>query len=121
MLIQKIINKIIDLKHRINPKRWGNKSIVWYAGYTPKQWSPDSIKTGIGGSELALINLSKEWSKLGYQVTVHTALKEKDYCVKVSGNPYAQETQENLAYKIVELLKNQQKLEEIRQEIQELV
>ncbi len=76
--IPKIINKIIDLKQRINPQRWGNKSIVWYTGHTPNQWSPDSLKTGVGGSELALINLSKEWSKLGYQVTVYNNCGTKE-------------------------------------------
>ena len=53
--------------------------------------------------------------------TDYAALGEKDYCVKVAGNPYNQETQEAIGYKIVELLKNQEKLAEIRQKNIELV
>ena len=51
--------------------------------------------------------------------TNHAALGEKPYCLKVPGNPYLQETQESLAGKIVELLKNPQRLEEIRLKFQD--
>lgn len=40
---------------------------------------------------------------------------EKEYAVKVEGEPKAQETQETVAYKIIELLQNPQELENIRQ------
>lgn len=40
---------------------------------------------------------------------------EKDYCVKVPGDPMAKDTQEAVAYKIVDLLRNPQELESIRQ------
>ncbi len=53
--------------------------------------------------------------------TNYAAIKEKDYCIKVDGDPQAKETQEALAYRIVELLKNPQELETIREEIQEKV
>lgn len=51
---------------------WHKKSIVIYSN--PKlhieDWAPPSIKSGIGGSAEAIIYLSPELVKLGYQVTV---------------------------------------------------
>jgi hypothetical protein len=47
--------------------------------------------------------------------TDFAVMSEKDYCVKVPGEPEAQETQEAVAYKVVELLKDPQQLVEIRQ------
>ena len=53
-------------------KKWGEKSIV-YLGYG-NEWSPESLwTTGVGGSETALINLAKNWQKMGYEVTVYAA------------------------------------------------
>lgn len=54
-------------------------------------------------------------------VTEFAALGEKPYCVKVRGNPESQETQEAIAYKIIELLKNPDELEKLRQLFRELV
>ena len=53
--------------------------------------------------------------------TNYAVIKEKDYCIKVDGDPQAKETQEALADKIVELLKNRQELVDIREKIQEYV
>jgi hypothetical protein len=47
--------------------------------------------------------------------TDFAVMSEKDYCLKIAGEPKAQETQEAIAYKIVELLKNPQQLAEISQ------
>lgn len=47
--------------------------------------------------------------------TDYVALSEKPYCIKVPGPPCARETQEAVARKIVELLKDQTKLERVRQ------
>lgn len=50
------------------------KDIVYYCGQTIHEWNPEMAKTkGIGGSEEAVINLSKEWVKLGYNVTVYNS------------------------------------------------
>jgi tetratricopeptide (TPR) repeat protein len=46
------------------------KDIVYYCGQTT-EWTPAILEKGIGGSEEAVINLSKEWAKLGYNVTVY--------------------------------------------------
>jgi hypothetical protein len=45
--------------------------------------------------------------------TKYAALAEKPYCIKVSGDPRAKRTQEALARRIVELLKNPKKLEKL--------
>ena len=48
------------------------KSITYYTYNTAEQWSPHMIDTtGIGGSETAVVKLSEEWVKLGYEVTVY--------------------------------------------------
>ena len=52
--------------------------------------------------------------------TDFAALAEKPYCVKVSGEPSDRLTQEAVAEKVVELLKNPQQLESLRQKFHEL-
>jgi len=47
------------------------KQIDYYCGFTEEQWGPDSWKGGIGGSEEAVLNLTKRWAKAGYDVTVY--------------------------------------------------
>lgn len=50
------------------------KDIVYYCGQTQHIWNPEMAKTrGIGGSEEAVINLSREWAKMGYSVTVYNS------------------------------------------------
>lgn len=50
---------------------WPEKSIVYYCGKGFEKWDETNLEKGIGGSETAVINLSKEWAKQGYQVTVY--------------------------------------------------
>lgn len=64
-------DRIFELKDRMGARKWSEKSIVYFTGHTMYEWSPDSLKTGVGGSETAVINLTKEWTKLGYTVTVY--------------------------------------------------
>lgn len=45
------------------------KDLVYYCSYTSKEWSP--LDTAVGGSEEAVINLSKELFKMGWNVTVY--------------------------------------------------
>lgn len=50
------------------------KDIAYYCGETTHEWNPDLFKTkGFGGSEEAVINLSREWAKQGYNVTVYNS------------------------------------------------
>jgi tetratricopeptide (TPR) repeat protein len=56
------------------PKVWGSKEICYFASLGGKhfeEWGPSSLDTGIGGSETAVIKLSKYWVSKGYQVTVY--------------------------------------------------
>lgn len=54
---------------------WPKRSIVIYCpAWIPGQqaeWGPESTKTGLGGSEEAVVYLSREWVKKGYSVTVY--------------------------------------------------
>ena len=52
------------------PRNWPENSIVYDAGRSMEEWTPDSLKTGVGGSETAIIQLSKQWQNAGKQVTV---------------------------------------------------
>lgn len=53
-------------------KESSGKDIAYFCGLTDHEWNPELFKTkGFGGSEEAVINLSKEWTKLGYNVTVY--------------------------------------------------
>ena len=56
------------------PKVWGVNEICYFANFGREhfeKWSPLSLKTGIGGSETAVIRLSEELTKLGWKVTVY--------------------------------------------------
>lgn len=48
------------------------KDLVYYCSYTDKVWNPEIAETeGVGGSEEAVINLSKQLVKHGWNVTVY--------------------------------------------------
>lgn len=61
---QHLVNEVVP------PKVWPDKSIVYYTGRSFEDWSPKSLKKGVGGSESAVIYLSRLWAKKGYKVTV---------------------------------------------------
>lgn len=53
------------------PKIWPKKSVVILAGWGPLgNWGPSGLDKGIGGSEEAIIRISRELTKQGYSVTV---------------------------------------------------
>ena len=63
-----VVNNILP------PTVWPEGSIVYFAsGGGPhfERWGPENMKTGIGGSETAVIRLSQEWAKAGRPVTVY--------------------------------------------------
>lgn len=63
---------ISQLKQSDNPFKWPEKSIAIMTGDTAiESWGPWSLKEGIGGSEEAVIRLSRQLSKLGYKVVVY--------------------------------------------------
>jgi len=60
-------------KHK-EPKVWANDEICYYASFGQahlEQWGPLNLKSGIGGSETAVIQLSKEWASKGWKVVVY--------------------------------------------------
>lgn len=77
-LLQKTKRTLSSIQARLHTKIWPHKSIVVYASETPYEWSPDSLKTGIGGAEGRVIHLAKEWAKLGYEVTVFNSCGSKE-------------------------------------------
>jgi tetratricopeptide (TPR) repeat protein len=63
--------RLQSLRHATNrPKKWNDKSIVIFCGQGYEEWGPHTLDKGMGGSEEAVIYLSRELSKLGYEVTV---------------------------------------------------
>ncbi len=65
----------INIRNKYSPpKKWGKKEIVYFANFGGaflEKWDAHNLEKGIGGSETAVIELAKEWSKLGYKVTVY--------------------------------------------------
>lgn len=63
--------RLIGFRRR---KKWktstSGREVVIMTGATVEEWTPDSAKTGIGGSEEAVIYLAKELQALGWDVTV---------------------------------------------------
>lgn len=61
-----------EMRHRFNPVRtWEEDELAILCGPGYEEWTPDSIKTGLGGSEEAVVYLSNELKKLGWKVTVY--------------------------------------------------
>lgn len=64
--------RIIHLKHIYSDQvKWDKGSVVIYCGPAWEDWAAPSVLTGIGGSEEAVVYLSKELTKLGHKVTVY--------------------------------------------------
>ena len=56
------------------PKEWSKDSIVWFCSRSLETWDGNSIKNGgIGGSETAVIELSKRQAAAGKEVTVYNS------------------------------------------------
>lgn len=59
------------------PKTWSDKSIVILCGEGYEEWGPHTLDKGMGGSEEAVIYLSRALSELGWSVTVYGAVEEQ--------------------------------------------
>jgi glycosyltransferase involved in cell wall biosynthesis len=69
---------LLDFKRRYTkPKVWPNNSIVYFCSQAFEEWGPDSLQTGTGGSEEAVIHLTKRWAAMGYDVTVFNNCPEE--------------------------------------------
>lgn len=65
-------DRFIQLRNQYQrAKIWDDKSVVIFCGNSCEEWAPPSTLKGIGGSEEAVIYLSRELTKLGYKVTVY--------------------------------------------------
>lgn len=65
---------VSHLKKVLKPRVWNDNEICYFANFGSKhfeKWDGNSIKSGIGGSETAVIRLAEEWTKMGYKVTVY--------------------------------------------------
>jgi tetratricopeptide (TPR) repeat protein len=64
----------------------GNDLVI-YCGNTKQEWNPELFKTKmVGGSEEAVVNLAREWSILGWNVTVYNNCGHKE--IKGDGVTY---------------------------------
>lgn len=62
------------------PKVWEKKSVVFFCGAAWEDWVDTSVIGGIGGSEEATVYMAREFTKLGYKVTVY------NQCGQLEGN-----------------------------------
>lgn len=53
------------------PKAWADNTVVILCGQGYEEWGPHTLDKGMGGSEEAVVYLSREFAKLGYEVTVY--------------------------------------------------
>ena len=61
-----------EMKHLfLPPKKWANNEIAILCGPGFEQWTPKSVKTGLGGSEEAVVYLGQELKKFGWKVSVY--------------------------------------------------
>lgn len=70
---------VIGARHNLKEvKKWPKKSIAIYCGNGPLGiWGPWSLKDGIGGSEEAVVRLSRELAREGWEVVVYATPGEK--------------------------------------------
>lgn len=68
----------------IEPRTWGTRSIVFYCGAGYEEWGAHTLSKGMGGSEEAVVYLSRELSQLGFDVVVYnsTSKSRTDGAVK---------------------------------------
>ncbi len=70
---------------RLNPVRqrympaqtWGDKSITFFCPPSGQVWGADTLSEGMGGSEEAVVYLSRELAKQGWEVTIFNERDEE--------------------------------------------
>lgn len=58
-------------------KTWPKGSVVFYCGQSYEPWGPDTLDKGMGGSEEAVVYLSRELANVGQVVTVYNERNEE--------------------------------------------
>jgi len=66
-------------------KTWPKKSLVIYCGPGNESWGPDTLAKGMGGSEEAVVYLTRELAKIGWEVAV---FNDRDEEITVDGVTY---------------------------------
>jgi len=62
--------RILEARNNIcSPKK--HEGITYLCGKSPEIWADPSIITGLGGSETAVVQLAREFNKLGHKVEVY--------------------------------------------------
>jgi glycosyltransferase involved in cell wall biosynthesis len=72
------------------PKTWGKGSIVFFCGKGYEEWGPQTLDQGMGGSEEAIVYLSRALAKQGHDVTVYGELAEPIEDQGVTWLPWSQ-------------------------------
>ncbi len=76
-LLKKKFPQLAQFYKQITAKKWAKKSIVFYTGNRKVELAYDSLEKGASGSYTAVIKLSQEWAKMGYQVTIYSPCGDK--------------------------------------------
>lgn len=71
------------------PVKWPDKSVAVYCGSSAGVWDGDSVnKGGIGGSETAVVEITKRLVKKGYKVTVYNECQAPPEGLEIDGVQY---------------------------------
>lgn len=71
------------------PRKWPDRSVAIFCGPSVEYWDGNSVKQGgIGGSETAVIEIAKEMSKRGIEVTVYNKSAHPYGGVQIDGVTY---------------------------------
>lgn len=72
--------QIVQLRNQNFVKQTSTgRDLVFYCGNTMQEWNPETFKKeGVGGSEEAVIHMSQELAKLGWNVTVYNNCGHKE-------------------------------------------
>lgn len=69
--------RLRGLRDLVEPaKEWSDNSIVFLIGEGYEEWGPHTLDKGMGGSEEAIVYLTRELAKQGWEVTVFGAVNE---------------------------------------------
>lgn len=66
-----------EIQTYMKPVKHGDKSIVFITTAATEPWGPDTAHKGMGGSEEAILYLSRELAKQGWEVTVYNDREEE--------------------------------------------
>jgi tetratricopeptide (TPR) repeat protein len=64
------------------PNVWDKNTIVIFCGQGYEEWGPHTLDKGMGGSEEAVVYLSRELANIGYTVTVFGEVDMDDHYVE---------------------------------------